>query len=88
MKREVKYKRQIVTVIEDRVPKRKRETGKFYYEMRHTDTDWSLPVTIEKGVMINFWGTLVTNKPLKMGPYDQINLSTAVAYRFAGCKGW
>jgi len=51
---------------------------KFCYCLRHDDEgDWCMPITIEKAVYCNFWGTLVSDKPIpqiqKDGDY--INLT-------------
>lgn len=35
------------------------------YMMRHDDDgDWSVPVTIEQNVLVNYWGYLITKEPL------------------------
>lgn len=36
----------------------------FYYDIRHSDEDFSLPVTLEKFVFVNYFGTLISTKPL------------------------
>jgi hypothetical protein len=34
------------------------------YRMRHDDEgDWSIPVTIEQRVLVNYWGYLITKEP-------------------------
>lgn len=35
-----------------------------YYGIRHSDEDWSEPVTIERAVIVNNWGTLATKVDL------------------------
>lgn len=37
--------------------------GFWFYELRHGDI-WSIPLTVEKHVDVNFWGTLITPMPL------------------------
>ena len=37
---------------------------KFRYDIRHAETAWDKPITIEKRVWVNFWGTIFTNKSL------------------------
>lgn len=34
------------------------------YMMRHDECDWSIPMTIEQGVFVNYWGYLITKEPL------------------------
>lgn len=54
----------MISVLEDkRIPKAERDPNKFYYELRHADNDWSVPITVEKNVLVNFWGTLISDKP-------------------------
>ena len=36
------------------------------YEMRHADDDCFRPAQIAKGVWVNFYGTLLTTRPLRM----------------------
>lgn len=36
----------------------------YYYGIRHSDDDFSMPVTIEPNVIVNHWGTLVTREPI------------------------
>ena len=55
----------ILRVTESRVPEQERLPGLFYYEVRHGD-DWGTPLTIEKHVLVNFWGTVVTTAPLEL----------------------
>ncbi|MBI5642651.1 MAG: PRTRC system protein C [Deltaproteobacteria bacterium] len=55
----------ILRVTESRVPENERLPGLFYYEVRHGD-DWGRPVTMEKLVLVNFWGTVVAAAPLEL----------------------
>jgi hypothetical protein len=32
--------------------------------MRHGESDWACPITIEKFVFVNYWGVIGTPKPL------------------------
>jgi len=36
----------------------------YIYEVRHADEDWGEPVQVCKGVLVNHYGTLISNKPL------------------------
>lgn len=42
-----------------RIPKEERREDLYYYEIRHSDEDWSEPCNIENGVFINHWGSIV-----------------------------
>lgn len=37
----------------------------FYYELRHGEEDWDLPISIETSVLVNFCGTLISDQPLQ-----------------------
>lgn len=57
----------IVEVVESvRIPKKDRSQKLYYYEMRHNESNWVEPISIELFVAVNFLGTLVTNVPLEL----------------------
>lgn len=55
-------------VCDVRVPQEQRLTDYNYYGIRHDDDGFGTPVTIEAGVMVNFWGTLATKEDLSNHP--------------------
>jgi hypothetical protein len=62
----------VTLIVEGRISDEKREEGLHYYAMRHgDDSDWSTPVRLEKGVLVNFYGTMVTLQPI-----DELENST------------
>lgn len=75
----LKYQRKVHTVeyfdgirIQDEtVPE-----GRYAYQTRHSDTDWSQPVTIAplgKKILVNFCGTIVSDQPLNVrGDEDRL----------------
>lgn len=38
--------------------------GWYFYEVRHADNDWCEPIEVSLGVLVNFYGTLITKEPL------------------------
>ena len=54
-------------------------TGMFQYEIRHDDEDWCDPCQLAKGVMVNFYGTILTSNPIQLGadgkPQHSFNIS-------------
>lgn len=38
--------------------------GFYAYDVRHSDDDWGSPVELCPFVRVNYWGTIITNKPL------------------------
>ncbi len=79
----------VVSVFEDkRIPSTERDPNLFYYELRHSGSDWSVPVNLEKSVLVNFWGTLVSDKPYQLndgGYYELSEDEIDDLLRIAGC---
>ena len=44
----------------------------YVYEVRHADEDWDEPCQIKRGIMVNFYGTLISNEPLLKEGEDSI----------------
>ena len=42
----------------------------YMYEVRHSDYDDAVPVEIKKDILVNFWGTLISSRPLQMNERD------------------
>ena len=40
--------------------------GLFKYELRHADDDGMTPCEVSLGIMVNHYGTILTNKPIPM----------------------
>lgn len=55
----------VVFINEGRIESSVRHDNLFYYDMRHEDSNWAEPETIEKRVLCNFFGTLVTTAPIQ-----------------------
>jgi hypothetical protein len=54
----------------------------FYYAMRHGESDWVCPISIEKFVFVNYWGVIGTPKPLSFSN-GYLKLTRREAERFA-----
>ena len=52
----------------DTVPK-----GYYMYEVRHDDDMQGLPVQIGTWIMVNHWGTLISNRPIRLKQSPRIN---------------
>jgi hypothetical protein len=52
--------------------------GWYFYEVRHADNDWCEPVEVALGVLVNFWGTLITKEPLL--PEEVASIDDAYVY--------
>lgn len=38
--------------------------GQYYYGIRHSDEDWNEPISVEKTVLVNRYGFIVSQSPL------------------------
>ncbi len=47
--------------------------GLYLYEVRHDDDMRGDPVQIANWIMVNHWGTLISNEPLKLTPSKTVN---------------
>lgn len=36
------------------------------YEIRHEDEDWGRPCQLAKGILVNFYGSLLTRQPIEL----------------------
>ena len=39
--------------------------GLYQYEVRHDDCCQGIPCEVAKGILVNFWGTLLTKEPIE-----------------------
>lgn len=58
-----------IRIDRDSVPKRK-----YFYEVRHDDEDWSCPCQVAKGILVNFYGTLITDEPMPLDKDGKLQL--------------
>ena len=58
-----------ILVLEGRIPHEDRNNVLHYYELRHSDDDWSRPATLEKSVIVDFFGTLISKEAIEVGDY-------------------
>lgn len=52
----------------DTVPK-----GMYMYEVRHDDDQQGDPVQMANWIMVNHWGTLISNQPIKLEKSPTVN---------------
>ena len=36
--------------------------GVYRYELRHADEDWSEPITLSRSILVNYYGTVLTDR--------------------------
>lgn len=61
----------VVEVSIFRIPQNERKNHLFYYDVRHDGSSMDL-VTIEKKVFVHYYGTIVTDAPLKCGEFGYL----------------
>lgn len=45
--------------------------GKYLYDIRHSDNDWCDPATLEKNVVVNWFGTMILDSPIELLEEDK-----------------
>lgn len=69
-------------IARDTVPK-----GLHKYEIRHTDDDWGEPCQLAYGILVNHYGTLITNEAIQLGPDGRLDFdSKALNYTDGDCR--
>lgn len=61
---EILFRGKKMYFIDERIHARHRIPEFNYYELRHTDSDFSKPCEITRGVLVNFFGTVATRHQL------------------------
>ena len=60
---------------EERLSLEKAPSGfPFMYHIRHDEADWTSPISIEKYVAVNFFGTVFMEKPLEFDSSNYIEI--------------
>ena len=47
--------------------------GMYLYEVRHDDNQRGDPVQVANWIMVNHWGTLISNQPIKLDKSPTVN---------------
>lgn len=53
-----------------RVDRKTVPEGYFMYEVRHADEDWGEPCEIALGILVNFYGTLLSKEQFDLEPNE------------------
>jgi len=46
------------------------------YNVRHDECNWTRPISVEKFVFVNFFGTIFTKEPLELNTSDYIEVKS------------
>lgn len=61
-------------ITEYRVDRSQDTEGKILYDIRHSDDDWCDPATVEENVVVNWFGTILLNEPIDLGPNKYLEI--------------
>lgn len=60
---------------DERIPQERAPFGYPYiYHLRHDEDDWTIPISVERFVAVNFFGTIFMKEPLEFGVDDYIEV--------------
>ena len=58
----------------------------YVYEVRHSDYDDTVPLEIKKDILVYFWGTLISSRPLPMNEQNCCYIRPCDDWGFTGEK--
>jgi hypothetical protein len=73
---EVEFQGKTVLFTDCRVQKDTIPDGLHRYEIRHTDDDWGEPCQLGYGIVVNHFGTLITNEAIQLDPSGHLDFGT------------
>ena len=71
---EVEFQGKTVLFTDCRVQKDTIPEGLHRYEIRHTDDDWGEPCQLGYGIVVNHFGTLISNEAIQLDPSGHLDL--------------
>ena len=48
----------------------------YLYELRHADEDWGDPYQLAKGILVNFYGSILTSQPIPLPESGYLNFDS------------
>ena len=70
---EVEFQGKTVLFTDCRVQKDTIPEGLHRYEIRHTDDDWGEPCQLGYGIVVNHFGTLISNEAIQLDPSGHLD---------------
>lgn len=80
---EVEFQGKTALFTDSRVARDTVPEGLHRYEIRHTDDDWGEPCQLGYGILVNHFGTLITNEAIQLDPSGHLDFD-ADAMNFLG----
>ena len=56
----------------------------YLYEVRHADEDWCDPAQIAKGILVNFFGSILTLEPIPLPADGRLDIDSEKEWDFGG----
>ena len=67
-----------------RIDRKTVPAGMYCYEVRHDDDCNGDPVEIAKNIMVNHWGTVITNEPIEEAEKDYLEIDPDEDWIYTG----
>lgn len=58
--------------------------GLYMYEVRHDDDQQGDPCQIKSSILVNFWGTVITNESLELDENDSLLINSEEDWNYTG----
>jgi len=60
---------------DERIPREQAPLGyPYFYHLRHDENDWTCPISIERFVLADFFGTVFMKEPVEFGMDDYVEV--------------
>lgn len=72
--------------VECRIDRASIPKGMYMYEVRHTSDDWSEPCQIANAIVVNFAGTLISNRPVRLDADGIVSVDPENDWNYEGAE--
>lgn len=62
--------------------------GLYLYEVRHDDEGWGDPVQIAKGIMVNYFGSIITREQIRFPVNGYLDIDPEKDWNYVGGDCW
>lgn len=70
----VSFQGKPVLLAHERIDKGTLPQGVYCYDIRHSDSNFNKPATLENRVAVNFYGTIITKEPIPLPAEDYLQI--------------
>ena len=72
---EILASKQKALFFDGRISKKDIPAGAYVYEIRHSDEDWGEPCEINHLTIVNYFGVIITYKPIRLNKDNYVDIS-------------